>query len=141
LIQEHWLAIVVVVRIAEFLFLHFIFHRLASLVLLHVEDLVEVCQEIGIVFACALPVDPLSELLNGTALLQVKVPLPHQPQHLKSHRVLLAQALLVQIDQFLQLLRQPTFIHQGSDYAIFICSTYGSKASLVREFLSMSSST
>ena len=57
--------------VVEVMFLHFGLHRFTSLILLHVKHLVDVCQEVCIVIFCSLPIDPLTELLNRTAFLQI----------------------------------------------------------------------
>ena len=90
----------IVIRVAEFLLLHLVFHRLTCLVLLHVKDLVEVGEEVCILVSGPLPVNSLTKLFNRSALLQVEVPFAHQSKHLLLHRRFLPQALLVQTYQF-----------------------------------------
>jgi len=84
-----------------------------------VEDLVDLSDEA--VVAAFLPIDLLSHTLYFTTFLKEKVSLTHQSQLLRSHVLLLHEALLVQGRQSLQFLSEPNIkIFTHLEHRVFL---------------------
>ena len=56
-------------RIVKVVLLHLVFERLTCLILLHVEYLMHIGQKFAILLSRTLPIDALTELLDGSTFL------------------------------------------------------------------------